>query len=88
MANGNPPDSITPELALGGMPRTMSALRQEYIITPETTYILNDIDFIEVRRIFTDGRDWPKDGEVEPAYLGHSIGRWIDEDGRRPLRRA
>ena len=43
-------------------------------------YILNDIDFIEVRRIFTDGRDWPKDGEVEPAYLGHSIGRWIDED--------
>jgi hypothetical protein len=66
---------------LGGMPRTMSALRQEYIITPETTYILNDIDFIEVRRIFTDGRDWPKDDEAEPAYLGYSIGRWIDEDG-------
>jgi hypothetical protein len=66
---------------LGGMPRTMSALRQEYIITPETTYILNDIDFIEVRRIFTDGRDWPKDGEVEPTYLGYSIGSWIDEDG-------
>src|ERR1700724_4055792 len=37
---------------LGGMPRTMAALRKEYIITPETTYILNDIDFIEIRRIF------------------------------------
>jgi hypothetical protein len=64
---------------LGGMPRTMAALQQEYVITPETTYILNDIDFIEIRRIFTDGRDWPMDNE--PTYLGYSIGRWIDEDG-------
>jgi hypothetical protein len=46
---------------------------------PETTYILTDIDFTEIRRIFTDGRDWPTD--IEPAYLGYSIGRWIDEDG-------
>jgi hypothetical protein len=36
---------------LGGMPRTMAALQQEYVITPETTYILNDIDFIEIRRV-------------------------------------
>ncbi len=64
---------------LGGMPRTMSPTRQEYVITPETTYILTDIDFTEIRRIFTDGRDWPTD--IEPAYLGYSIGRWIDEDG-------
>jgi hypothetical protein len=64
---------------LGGMPRTMSPTRQEYVITPETTYILNDTDLIEIRRIFTDGRDWPTD--IEPTYLGYSIGRWIDEDG-------
>jgi hypothetical protein len=64
---------------LGGMPRTMAAIRQEYVVTPETTYILNDIDFIEIRRVFTDGRDWPSD--IEPTYLGYSIGRWIDEDG-------
>jgi hypothetical protein len=64
---------------LGGMPRTMAALRQEYVITPETTYILNDIDFIEIRRVFTDERDWPSD--IEPTYLGYSIGTWIDEDG-------
>jgi hypothetical protein len=64
---------------LGGMPRTMSPTRQEYVITPETTYVLTDIDFTEIRRIFTDGRDWPTD--IEPAYLGYSIGRWTDEDG-------
>src|SRR5260370_9035942 len=62
---------------LGGMPRTMSPTRQEYVITPETTYILNDTDFVEIRRIFTDGRDWPTD--IEPSYQGYSIGRWIDE---------
>ena len=32
-----------------------------------------------LRRIFTDGRDWPTD--IEPTYQGYSIGRWIDEDG-------
>jgi hypothetical protein len=69
----------TARCILGGMPRTMSPTRQEYVITPETTYILTDIDFVEIRRIFTDGRDWPT--EIEPAYLGYSIGRWIDEDG-------
>jgi para-nitrobenzyl esterase len=31
------------------------------------------------RRIFTDGRDWPK--EIEPTFAGYSIGKWIDEDG-------
>jgi hypothetical protein len=63
----------------GGMPRMMMAFEpQEYIITPETTYILigeND----HYRRIYTDGRDWPTD--LEPTYQGYSIGRWVDEDG-------
>ena len=60
----------------GGMPRMMASPTQEYVITPETTYILVGMD---LRRIFTDGRDWPKD--VEPTFQGYSIGRWIDEDG-------
>jgi hypothetical protein len=60
----------------GGMPSMMSAPAQEYIITPETTYISVNTD---LRRIFTDGRPWPKD--IEPTYQGYSIGRWIDEDG-------
>jgi hypothetical protein len=61
----------------GGMPRMMAAPVQEYVITPETTYILLNS---EMRRIFTDGRDWPPPG-VEPTYAGYSIGKWVDENG-------
>src|SRR5215475_7893903 len=64
-----------------GMPRVMNAVfPMEIVITPNTTYIL--FDSSTPRRIFTDGRDWPKD--QEPNFLGYSIGRWIDEnrDGR------
>jgi len=60
----------------GGMPRMMASQTQEYVITPETTYILLGS---ELRRIFTDGREWAAD--AEPTYDGYSIGRWIDEDG-------
>src|SRR5579864_2371726 len=61
-----------------GMPNMMMAFGPlEVVVTPETTYIL--IGWHDhYRRIFTDGRDWPK--EIEPTYSGYSIGRWIDED--------
>jgi hypothetical protein len=59
-----------------GMPTMMSAGTDEYIITPETTYISVGTD---LRRIFTDGRPWPTD--LEPTYQGFSMGKWIDEDG-------
>ena len=62
----------------GGMPRMMTFYEQEYVITPETTYILLGGED-HYRRIFTDGRDWPKD--AEPTYAGYSIGKWIDTDG-------
>jgi hypothetical protein len=65
----------------GGMPRVMAGTRLEYIISPETTYIVGGPDVLDVRRIFTDGRDWPKASEIEPTYLGYSIGKWIDTDG-------
>jgi hypothetical protein len=62
-----------------GMPRMMIAFRPlEFVISPDTTYILvGDQD--QPRRIFTDGRDWPK--TIEPTYAGYSIGRWIDNHG-------
>jgi len=60
-----------------GMPRMMTFGAHEYVITPETTYIVLEWD--RDRRIFTDGRDWPRD--IEPTYAGYSIGRWIDSDG-------
>ena len=61
-----------------GMPRMMMAYEpMEVIITPDITYI--QISFNnEFRRIYTDGRDWPKD--EEPSYSGYSIGKWIDAD--------
>jgi hypothetical protein len=59
----------------GGMPSMMGGA-QEYVITPETTYISVNTD---LRRIFTDGRPWPAD--LQPTYQGYSIGKWIDEDG-------
>ena len=33
----------------------------------------------ESRRIYTDGRDWPKERAAD--LRGYSIGKWIDEDG-------
>jgi hypothetical protein len=62
-----------------GMPHMMMAfIPLEFVITPDTTYILVGM-YDHYRRIFTDGRDWPKD--IEPTYAGYSIGRWIDADG-------
>jgi hypothetical protein len=62
-----------------GMPRMMMAYEpMEVIVTPGITYIpvaLNN----EFRRIYTDGREWPKNPEA--SYTGYSIGKWIDEDG-------
>jgi hypothetical protein len=63
----------------GGMPRMAATQAQEYIVTPETTYVLLGGSEDPLRRIYTDGRDWPDD--LAPSYQGYSIGRWIDENG-------
>jgi len=61
-----------------GMPRVMNAVfPMEIVITTGTTYILFEAS--TPRRIFTDGRVFPKD--QEPNFLGYSIGKWVDEDG-------
>jgi hypothetical protein len=60
-----------------GMPRMMTAIfALEFVILPNVTYILFEAGM--PRRIHTDGRDWPK--EVQAAFTGTSIGKWIDED--------
>ncbi len=62
-----------------GMPFMMVAFRPlEFVVTPETTYILI-ADYDPLRRIFTDGRDWPN--AIEASFQGYSIGKWIDTDG-------
>jgi hypothetical protein len=50
----------------------------EIVILPKTTYMM--FEYLSMlRRIYTDGRDWPE-GQ-EPSFMGYSIGKWIDEDG-------
>jgi hypothetical protein len=77
-ANGGLGNYPTSHCLPSGMPRIMTFGRMEYVITPETTYLLlSGSDHL--RRIFTDGRDWPKN--PTPTYGGYSIGHWVDEDG-------
>src|ERR1700682_5346831 len=62
-----------------GMPLIMYPFQPiEFIVTPDTTYVL--IDWVEhTRRIYPDGRDWPN--EIEPTLVGYSIGKWLDTTG-------
>jgi hypothetical protein len=62
-----------------GMPMAMNVYEpMEIIVADGTTHITIQSMGVH-RRIFTDGRAWPAD--VTPAYLGYSIGKWLDADG-------
>ena len=60
------------------MPRAMNVVfPMEIVILPNTTYMM--IEYLGMlRRVYTDGRAWPKD--AESSFMGYSIGKWIDED--------
>jgi len=62
-----------------GMPRAMNVIfPMEIVILPKTTYIM--IEYLSMlRRVYTDGRSFPED--FEPAFMGYSIGKWVDTDG-------
>jgi len=63
-----------------GMPATMNGYNSmEIVVLPEVTYVLVEHDLPIHRRIFTDGRDWPR--EIEPTFQGYSIGQWLDTTG-------
>jgi hypothetical protein len=65
-----------------GMPRFMIAYSpMEIVVTPEVTYILMERDHDHFRRIYTDGRDFPPNMDLQPQFNGYSVGKWIDEDG-------
>jgi hypothetical protein len=60
------------------MPRMMIAVFPiEFVVTPNVTYLLSD--YTTSRRIFTDGRSWPKD--LQASFNGYTIGKWLDTDG-------
>lgn len=78
-ANGGQGTTSTYKCLSPGMPRVTNGYGEvEFIVTPDTTYILQD-HILDDRRIFTDGRDWP--GNIEPSLLGYTIGRWVDSRG-------
>jgi hypothetical protein len=61
-----------------GVPRIMTATFPiAFVITPAVTYI--HFEAFMPRRIYTDGRAFPKD--EEPSYQGYSVGTWVDTDG-------
>ena len=62
-----------------GMPRAMNVIfPMEIVIQPQITHMM--IEYLSMlRRIYTDGRDWPEN--AEPSFMGYSIGQWADEDG-------
>ena len=62
-----------------GMPAMMSFYDPgEIIVMPDVTYILISHNDDSYRRIYTDGREWPK--EPEPTFAGYSLGKWVDEN--------
>jgi hypothetical protein len=62
-----------------GMPRAMNVIfPMEIVIQPHITHMM--IEYLSMlRRVYTDGRDWPEN--TEAAFMGYSIGKWSDEDG-------
>jgi hypothetical protein len=78
-ASGGLQNNSTASCLPAGMPRAMIGYEPlDFVVTPEATYI--KLSYMqELRRIYTDGRDWPK--RIEPTFIGTSIGQWIDEDG-------
>ena len=76
-ARGGQGDDARVSCITAGMPRIMTGTRPfELVVLPAVTYVYGEGNM--PRRIFTDGRGFPKDDE--PSYMGYSIGKWIDED--------
>jgi hypothetical protein len=78
---GGPGNDLRFSCYPAGMPRMMTAIFAiEFIIFPDVTHILFENHL--PRRIYTDGRDWPKD--IQATFAGYSIGNWVDpgDDGR------
>jgi hypothetical protein len=79
MAEGGQGTDPTTWCLSPGMPRVTNGYGEmEFVITPETFHILV-FHVLDSRRIFTDGREFPTD--LDPTFLGISIGRWVDTDG-------
>jgi hypothetical protein len=63
-----------------GMPRVMMMYEpMEIVIKPKVTYMLIE-SMSPIRRIYTDGRQFPNPEESDAAFVGYSVGKWLDTD--------
>src|SRR5712691_1582907 len=77
-ARGGQGDDARVSCITAGMPRIMTGTRPfELVVLPAVTYVYGEGNM--PRRLYTDGRNFPKN--EEPSYMGYSIGKWIDQDG-------
>jgi hypothetical protein len=75
---GGQGENIRVTCSTNGMPRVMTVIRPiEFVVQPAITHIV--FESYMPRRVFTDGRSFPTD--QEPAMIGYSIGKWVDQDG-------
>ena len=60
-----------------GVPRIDTRSPFKILQTPKLTAMLHE-SFVGMifRQVFTDGRPLPKPSEVDPTWLGYSVGRW------------
>lgn len=63
------PPGVPSIMSVGGMP-------MEILFSPGRVTILTEA-YMQVRRIFTDGRELPED--PEPFFNGNSVGHWEDD---------
>ena len=60
-----------------GVPRVYTRSPFKIVYTPQMMIFLHEsIVGNTFRQVFTDGRPLPKLSEVEPAWLGYSVGHW------------
>jgi len=81
LENGGQGNSRGTRCELPGMPKVMNFSQvMEIVVRPAITYFV-PLHY-PTRRIYTDGRDWPKD--EPPSFTGYSIGKGVDgeSDGR------
>jgi hypothetical protein len=70
------PTDPTASCRPGGMPRIMTTpYPMEFVILADRVDILHEVSS-QVSRIYTDGRPHPAGDDLDPSYMGHSIGHW------------
>jgi hypothetical protein len=75
---GNEWDSLSDCLP-AGYPRWLTEpFLREFIITPNQTWLINEMQS-DVRRIYTDGRGHTPEDDAQLSWTGDSIGFWDDQ---------